>query len=716
MAKTIDIIVAGIYKGRDELNKAARDIDKLGKGATGTQSSLKELGRGGAIALGAIGVALGAMAGAAKIAWDELARGAQLNRTADQFDRLAESIGSTADSMMGKLREATGGMMTDAALMESAAGIMSLGLAKTEDGVVRLATVVGELGWDMSQVILTMANNSKMRLDALGLSVEDVDRRVAKLRESGMSLDEAFDLAVIEAGEEKIKLLGSAADTTAGQMQTLITKFSNARDAFSAEFAADLAADLTLAADNADAVGAGLENIALALAGLSASGAGAVIEALARVGQKQEMNVLADQIEGLGGNLDDIYDKFAVLNAIGSITPLDDIEGQAATIQELRDELTRLYDLINHQNPELKFLDMAPVKRDVEQVIEVAERAESWFKSFGQGIAKAGQDTEGAFLDLINGVEPLTKSYEDALSGLGALARDNMEIAAEALAELQRQYDEAAAAMSGAFSTALQDGGMPDFGNADAMTQAAFDMATAYGQTAPILADIGVRMGIIDEKTAEAAGKAAIFAGAMEVLSGQLAAGVIDPTQFTTAVEELISNLENNTVVELQVELQAKQQSIDDIQAMDWLPDAAKEGMIKNMGLEITVADEALRETLDLIDGVPDNDEKVVTFTPVAEEVFDVINEITVAIPAIPGAVTFVPEAYQVDQKINELNNTRVTIYVDYVPTGSPTGGGPPVGGGGGGSNAPGVPGAGRNRGGSVSELIREIQREGVSW
>ena len=109
--------------------------------------------------------------------------------------------------MLGKLREATGGMMSDAALMESAAGIMSLGLAKTEDGVVRLATVVGELGWDMQQVILTMANNSKMRLDALGLSVEDVTERAKKLQDAGMSMDQAFDMAVIEAGEAKIKLL-----------------------------------------------------------------------------------------------------------------------------------------------------------------------------------------------------------------------------------------------------------------------------------------------------------------------------------------------------------------------------------------------------------------------------------------------------------------------------------------------------------------------------
>jgi hypothetical protein len=76
--------------------------------------------------------------------------------------------------------------------------------------------------------------------------------------------------------------------------------------------------------------------------------------------------------------------------------------------------------------------------------------------------------------------------------------------------------------------------------------------------------------------------------------------------------------------------------------------------------------------------------------------------------------VTFVPEAYQVDQKINDLNQTRVTIYVDYVPTGAPTGA--PAGGGGGGAPTSTPRGGGGKGTAAVSELIREIQREGVAW
>ena len=43
-----------------------------------------------------------------------------------------------------------------------------------------------------------------------------------------MNADQAFDLAVIEAGEAKLKLLGSAAGTTAGKMEMLRADFENA--------------------------------------------------------------------------------------------------------------------------------------------------------------------------------------------------------------------------------------------------------------------------------------------------------------------------------------------------------------------------------------------------------------------------------------------------------------------------------------------------------
>lgn len=216
--------------------------DNASKNIRGVSDSLStfQRGVGGLVrAIGPLTVAMGGMAIATKKGWDALKQGAELELTRERFDRLTESIGTTADAMLTKLQSATQGMVSDAELMASAGQIISLGLADTEDGVVRLANLISQLGWDMQQVILTFANNSKMRLDALGLSVEDVTKRAEALAETGMSMDQAFDMAVIEAGEEKLRLLGSAAETTAGQMQMLEADLQNVKNALLESLAGD---------------------------------------------------------------------------------------------------------------------------------------------------------------------------------------------------------------------------------------------------------------------------------------------------------------------------------------------------------------------------------------------------------------------------------------------------------------------------------------------
>jgi len=131
--------------------------------------------------------------------------------------------------MLGKLREATKGMISDAELMASASGIVSLKLADNEEQVVRLATVVGTLGWDMQQVILTFANLSTMRLDALGLSVDEVKAKQKELEEQGLSTAAAFKEAVIQAGEARLEVGGvSDAEQSFKRAEAAVTNFKNA--------------------------------------------------------------------------------------------------------------------------------------------------------------------------------------------------------------------------------------------------------------------------------------------------------------------------------------------------------------------------------------------------------------------------------------------------------------------------------------------------------
>ena len=230
--------VAARFTGEGELRRGAAEFDRL---ADKSKAALSTTTAGGPIAAAGnawrgmatgLAVASAAFVGvglAAQQAYATLRAGAELQTTTERFGKLAASIGTTADVMLGKLREATKGMISDAELMASASGIVSLRLAENEDQVVRLATVVGTLGWDMQQVILTFANLSTMRLDALGLSVDEVKAKQKELMEQGMSTAAAFKEAVIQAGEARLDVGGvSDAEASFKKAEAAVTNYKNA--------------------------------------------------------------------------------------------------------------------------------------------------------------------------------------------------------------------------------------------------------------------------------------------------------------------------------------------------------------------------------------------------------------------------------------------------------------------------------------------------------
>lgn len=216
----------------DRLQKELKELDTVNDKAGGSTTSFAS--KAGAMVTTLAGVAAGAAAVGVtlKKAFDFAEEGAQLQFLEERYGRLAQSIGADSQEMLNALKEASGGMMSDAKLIETASQIISLGLAKNQDSVVDLAGLVTNLGWDMGTVIMTFANNSKMRLDSLGLSVTDVEARMKKLEAQGHSTDEAFDMAVIEAGQAKLELLGSAADSASGAYKRLEADAENLKNRF----------------------------------------------------------------------------------------------------------------------------------------------------------------------------------------------------------------------------------------------------------------------------------------------------------------------------------------------------------------------------------------------------------------------------------------------------------------------------------------------------
>lgn len=205
-----------------------------------------------------VGSALNKMGQYAQAAYAAIKEGAQIELAQIRFERLAASIGTTADALMDQLGPAVGGMMSQADQMKLAGDLMSLGLAKTTDEAVRLTGVAAQLGMNMNQLVLTLTNQTTMRFDALGVAVDGFDAKVKALEQQGYSTDEAFKWAFIQQAEDQIKRVGSVADTTAGQLMILEAGMKDLTDSMKQDAAEGIAPFVTALNTMREATDAGV--------------------------------------------------------------------------------------------------------------------------------------------------------------------------------------------------------------------------------------------------------------------------------------------------------------------------------------------------------------------------------------------------------------------------------------------------------------------------
>ncbi len=639
MAKTIQINVDANYKGAGAIRQASADVKSLdtnakqaGAGATGAFRSMLPV-------IAGVGAALGALALAAKGVWNALSEGAALVTLEQRFDKLASSIGTTADALLGKMREATQGMMSDMDMMSSASQIMSLRLADNEGQVVRLATVVGTLGWDMQQVILTFANMSTMRLDALGLSVEEVKTKAKELEAAGMSAQEAFKEAVILAGEARLDV-GGVSDTEKAfkQLEAAIANSKSELSLFLIELATTIGLIDSL---TESAARMGFERIARE-----------AVEA-GEITNRQWRNIIATMRD---------YDVAAAeiaLNQTRHMNALSSADGGlVANIEAYRNWTGATRQAMIQAE--------AVTNRGTAALSEWTAEAKEAAIAAGQIASEFdGMDMAGIAGATQSGIWAAAGAHIQAILDEAQAAHD------EAAAKIAEAYEEAARRMGQAFSGFLDDPKtLPNFGDMDSMNAMAFDMAQAFGMTVEQIGNIGIALGEVTPDMAEAAAKAVIFQEALSSLMGQFAAGNLDTSGFMAAYDGLIQEMQNKSLVEIQVQFKQMENPARELWA--GLP---MEERVKPVEVPVTFTPEqaALNTALGLIDGIPDEDTKIIKFdaeyaavTPAATEA------ITTAINAIDGTVTFIPESGEVDAKIGVLNESRLTVYVDFVTGSTP--------------------------------------------
>jgi hypothetical protein len=229
--------VAARFTGEGELRRGAAEFDRLadkGKAALSTTTAGGPIAaagnawRGMATGLAVASAAFVGVGLAAQQAYATLRAGAELQTTTERFGKLAAQINSTSDALLGKLRTATRGMIADSELMAAASDLVSLGLTRTEDQTVRLASVAGQLGWNMQALIMEMNNMTGLRLDALGLQMDAVKAKAKELEAAGMSAKDAWAEAIIQAGEARLDVGGvSEAEQAFKKAEAAATNFKN---------------------------------------------------------------------------------------------------------------------------------------------------------------------------------------------------------------------------------------------------------------------------------------------------------------------------------------------------------------------------------------------------------------------------------------------------------------------------------------------------------
>jgi len=205
---------------------ALPNMGRFGNAAMSVSGALGGITSGMAIASIAT---VGLIAGSAAL-YKISEAGSQIEYTRQKFDRLSESMGTTGDIMLGQLRVATKGTLSDFQLTKQGTDLFQLGLAKTTEEAVRLSTVMTALGMDTGELTLALANQSKRRLDQLGLSLTEFNKNEAIFKEKGLNKEDAFTQAFLTTAEQTVERVGNKGDTAAGSFERLTASWTNLKD------------------------------------------------------------------------------------------------------------------------------------------------------------------------------------------------------------------------------------------------------------------------------------------------------------------------------------------------------------------------------------------------------------------------------------------------------------------------------------------------------
>ena len=205
MAKEIlDVIVKLGYEGKQNARDAKKDIEGVGKASGGAALDFEAMAAAASFSM----VALAALGGVAVFTYDQIRKGDTILNTQKDFEALTGAIGGTADELLGPLREATQGTVSDVDLMKKANELMVAGLVKTPEELIALMLVVDGLNLSMSDAAALMKENSEEGSTALAdatakalllaPALDDTDAALGRVDTAMANVKDSFALGARE--------------------------------------------------------------------------------------------------------------------------------------------------------------------------------------------------------------------------------------------------------------------------------------------------------------------------------------------------------------------------------------------------------------------------------------------------------------------------------------------------------------------------------------
>lgn len=238
----IDIRVKATSEGIDNISKAADAIGELGDAAT------EAGGDGASTGLSWAAVAVGSFAGSLlaegikripEVVGDLYEAGKAASAAAAGF----EAVGGK-ESLLVDMRDATGGLVTDTALMAGATVLMQANLSTSVGSVTEIIGKGGELGEkfkndaaggvkDLTDAIANIGNYKQV--GQLGLDVDAVKSSFGELKKS-MSDKDAWGMAIMEQVDTTIQHIPEHLDATHPHIEKFGTALQNFRDSAGKSF------------------------------------------------------------------------------------------------------------------------------------------------------------------------------------------------------------------------------------------------------------------------------------------------------------------------------------------------------------------------------------------------------------------------------------------------------------------------------------------------